>query len=185
MIAWFARNHVAANLLMASLLMIGLLSLAERIPMEVFPTLEPQQVNVSISLRGATPEDAEQSVAILVEEAVQDLEGIAEITSRSAEGTSTIGIEVDSDYDPRQLLSDIKSRVDAINNFPVEAEKPVINLLTRRREVISVAIAGPYSEKEIRIRPGKYNYISKLFPVIGLALGPYKYLTTLCLDVAC
>ncbi len=151
MIAWFARNHVAANLLMATLLIIGLFSLVKRIPMEVFPTLEPQQVNVSISLRGATPEDAEQSVAILVEEAVQDLEGIAEITSRSAEGTSTIGIEIDSDYDPRELLAEIKSRVDAINNFPVEAEKPVINLLSRRREVVSVAIAGPYSEKEIRI----------------------------------
>jgi len=150
MIAWFARNHVAANLLMASLLILGLLSLGKRIPMEVFPTLEPQQVNVKISLRGATPEDAEQSVAILVEEAVQDLEGIEEITSRSAEGSTTIGIEIDSDYDPRELLSDIKSRVDAINNFPVEAEKPVIKLRTRRREVISVAIAGPYSEKEIR-----------------------------------
>ncbi|MCP3669794.1 MAG: efflux RND transporter permease subunit [Gammaproteobacteria bacterium] len=151
MIAWFARNHVAANLLMASLLVMGLLSLAKHIPMEVFPTLEPEQVNVSISLRGATPEDAEQSVAILVEEAVQDLEGIVEITSRSAEGTASIGIEIDSDYDPRELLSDIKGRVDAINNFPAEAEKPVVNLLTLRREVISVAIAGPYSEKEIRI----------------------------------
>ncbi len=150
MIAWFARNHVAANLLMVSLLVVGLFSLSERIPLEVFPTLDSEQVNVRITLRGATPEDAEQSVAILVEEAIQDLEGIEEITSRSTEGSALVSIEVDSSYDPRELLSDIKSRVDAINNFPAEAEKPVINLLTRRREVISVAIAGPYSEKEIR-----------------------------------
>jgi multidrug efflux pump subunit AcrB len=150
MIAWFARNHVAANLLMATLLVVGLFSLSERIPLEVFPTLDPEQVNVSISLRGATPEDTEQSVAILVEEAVQDLEGIDEITSRSTEGSALISIEVDSDYNPRELLSDIKSRVDAINNFPAEAEKPIITLVTRKREVISVAIAGPYSEKEIR-----------------------------------
>ncbi|MCP4288357.1 MAG: efflux RND transporter permease subunit [Gammaproteobacteria bacterium] len=150
MISWFARNHVAANLLMISLLVMGLSSLAKRIPLEVFPTLEPQQVNVSISLRGATPEDVEQSIAILVEEAVQDLEGVDQITSRSGEGSATIGIEVDPAYDPRELLADIKSRVDAINNFPADAEKPVVNLLTRRREVISVAIAGPYPEKEIR-----------------------------------
>jgi multidrug efflux pump subunit AcrB len=150
MIAWFARNHVAANLLMVSLLVVGLFSLSERIPLEVFPTLDSEQVNVRITLRGATPEDAEQSVAILVEEAIQDLEGIEEITSHSTEGSALVSIEVDSSYDPRELLSDIKSRVDAINNFPAEAEKPVINLLTRRREVISVAIAGPYSEKEIR-----------------------------------
>ena len=150
MIAWFARNHVAANLLMVTLLVVGLLSISKRIPLEVFPTLDPQQVNVAIALRGATPEDMEQSVAILVEEAIQDLEGVEQITSHSAEGTATIGIEVDSGYDPRELLADIKSRVDAINTFPAEAEKPVINLVTRRREVISVAVAGPYPEKEIR-----------------------------------
>lgn len=150
MIDWFARNHVAANLLMATLLILGLLSLSKRIPLEVFPTLDPQKVNISISLRGATPEDVEQSIAILVEEAIQDLEGIDQITSRSAEGSASIGIEVDSAYDPRELLADIKSRVDAINNFPADAEKPVISLETRRREVISIAIAGPYAEKEIR-----------------------------------
>ena len=151
MIAWFARNHVAANLLMATLLIVGLYSLLERIPLEVFPTVDPEQITVSITLRGATPEDAEQSVAILVEEAVQDLEGIDEIISTSTEGSARVSIDIDSDYDPRELLADIKSRVDAINNLPVEAEKPVISLATRRRGVISVAIAGPYSEKEIRI----------------------------------
>jgi len=150
MIAWFARNHVAANLLMASLLILGLSSLYFRIPLEVFPTLEAQQVNVEISLPGATPEDAEQGIAILVEEAVQDLEGIKEITSRSAEGTASIGLEIDTGYDPREMLADIKSRVDAINNLPVAAEKPVVSLATWRREVITVAIAGHYPEREIR-----------------------------------
>ncbi|MCW8907312.1 MAG: efflux RND transporter permease subunit, partial [Sedimenticola sp.] len=150
MIAWFARNHVAANLLMVTLLVLGLLSLYHRLPLEVFPTLEAQQVNVVINLRGATLEDAEQGIAILVEEAVQDLEGIKEIVSRSAEGTASIGLEIESGYDPRELLADIKSRVDAINNLPVDAEKPVVSLSTYRREVITVAIAGPYSEQEIR-----------------------------------
>jgi multidrug efflux pump subunit AcrB len=136
---------------MATLLIVGLYSLLERIPLEVFPTVDPEQITVSITLRGATPEDAEQSVAILVEEAVQDLEGIDEIISTSTEGSAKVSIDIDSDYDPRELLADIKSRVDAINNLPVEAEKPVISLATRRRGVISVAIAGPYSEKEIRL----------------------------------
>ena len=150
MIAWFARNHVAANLLMVSLLILGLSSLYFRIPLEVFPTLEAQQVNVEISLPGATPEDAEQGIAILVEEAVQDLEGIKEITSRSSEGTASVGLEIDNGYDPREMLADIKSRVDSINNLPVDAEKPVVSLATWRREVITVAIAGHYPEREIR-----------------------------------
>lgn len=76
MIAWFTRNHVAANLLMLFLLVIGLGSLSTRIPLEVFPSVDSEVVSVSISLRGATPEDVEQGVTIRVEEAVQDLEGI-------------------------------------------------------------------------------------------------------------
>jgi multidrug efflux pump subunit AcrB len=149
MIAWFARNHVAANLLMITILFAGIYSLTSRIPLEVFPSFESDTINVSVTLRGATPEDTELGVAILVEEAVQDLEGIEQIISVSSEGSARISIDVDSDYDPREMLADIKSRVDAINNFPADAENPVISLAQRTREVIAVTISGVYGEKEI------------------------------------
>ena len=150
MIAWFARNHVAANLLMVSILFVGLFSLSSRIPLEVFPSVVSDSVSVKVSLRGATPEDVEQGVAVRIEEAVQDLEGIEQISSRSSEGSASVTIEVDSGYDARELLADIKSRVDAINTFPVEAEKPIVALAERKRDVIAVNVASIYSEKEIR-----------------------------------
>ncbi|WP_163930769.1 efflux RND transporter permease subunit [Paraferrimonas sp. SM1919] len=148
MIAWFTKNHVAANLLMLFLLVLGLGSLSTRIPLEVFPSVDPEQISVNISLRGATPEDVEKGVTIRVEEAVQDLEGIKKITSTSSEAASRVSIEVESGYDPREMLADIKSRVDAINTFPVDAEKPVVALAQRKREVIAVTVTGKYSEKE-------------------------------------
>lgn len=150
MIAWFTRNDVAANLLMCLLLFVGLFSLNTRIPLEVFPDFGFDTISVSVSLRGSTPEEAEQSVSIRVEEAIQDLEGIEKITSRSSEGSSVVTIEVDNGYDPRELLNDVKTRVDAINTFPDEAEKPVISLAIRTREVISVSVSGDLSEREIR-----------------------------------
>tara|TARA_R110002153_G_scaffold5044_3_gene23503 strand:- start:4921 stop:8052 length:3132 start_codon:yes stop_codon:yes gene_type:complete len=149
MIAWFARNHVAANLLMITILFAGVYSLTSRIPLEVFPSFETDTISVSVSLRGATPEDTELGVAILVEEAVQDLEGIEQIISVSSEGSARITIDVDSDYDAREMLADIKSRVDAINTFPADAENPVVSLAQRTREVIAVTISGIYGEKEI------------------------------------
>ncbi|GAB3090975.1 efflux RND transporter permease subunit [Aestuariicella hydrocarbonica] len=152
MIAWFTRNHVAANLLMVLLLFMGLFSLQTRIPLEIFPTMGSDRIAVDVSLRGSTPEEAEQSVAIRVEEAVQDLEGIKKISSRSSEGGASVDIEVDSGYDPRELLNDVKTRVDAINTFPSEAEKPVISLDIWTRDVISVAVAGNLTEKEIRLQ---------------------------------
>ncbi len=150
MIAWFARNHVAANLLMITIFLVGLFSLKGNIPLEVFPSFESDIVGVKVTLRGATPEDTEQGVAIRIEEAVQDLEGIKKIYSTSVEGSATVNIEATSGYDVRELLSDIKSRVDAINTFPVDAEKPIISIRQRKREVLSVTIASVYGEKEIR-----------------------------------
>jgi len=150
MIAWFARNHVAANLLLITILIIGLFNLSNRIPLEVFPSFATDRINVTVSLRGATPEDVEKSISIRIEEAVQDLEGVKEIASRSQEGAAAVNIEIDSGYEPREMLAEIKSRVDEINTFPVDAEKPVVSLATRKREVIAVTIASIYSEKETR-----------------------------------
>ena len=150
MIAWFAKNHVAANLLMITILLAGIFSIKSSIPLEVFPSFESEIVNVTVVLRGATPEDAEQGVAIRIEEAVQDLQGIEKITSTSVEGAATVRIEADSSTDVRDLLADIKSRVDAINTFPADAEKPVIAIAQRIRNVISVTISSDYGEKEIR-----------------------------------
>ncbi|WP_392344000.1 efflux RND transporter permease subunit [Pseudoalteromonas prydzensis] len=150
MIAWFTKNHVAANLLLFSIVFAGLFSLTTQIPLEVFPSFETDRISVSVSLRGSTPEDVEQGVTIRIEESVQDLEGIKQISSRSSEGSASVSIEVESGYDPRELLADIKSRVDAINTFPVDAEKPVVALAERKREVIAVTVASDYGEKETR-----------------------------------
>ncbi|MGL1956532.1 MAG: efflux RND transporter permease subunit [Colwellia sp.] len=150
MIAWFVRNSVAANLLMMTILFMGIFSLSSRIPLEVFPSFAMDKISVNVSLRGSTPEDVEQGVAIRIEEAVQDLEGIEQISSRSSEGSASVSIEIDSAYDAREMLADIKARVDSINTFPVDAEKPIVTLAERKRDVIAVTIASIYGEKEIR-----------------------------------
>ncbi len=151
MISWFARNSVAANLLMITIMIGGTLAIRDGVRLEMFPFSDPDTVSVSVPLRGATPEDVELGVAIRIEEAVQDLEGIDKITSRSVEGSTRVQIEIDSDYDPRELLDDIKSRVDSINTFPADTEKPIISLSTHSWPVISIVIAGDYSEDEIRL----------------------------------
>jgi multidrug efflux pump subunit AcrB len=151
MISWFARNSVAANLLMVTIMIGGALALNDGVRLEIFPFSDPDTVTVSVPLRGATPEDVELGIAVRIEEAVQDLEGIDKITSRSVEGSTRVWIEIDADYDPRELLDDIKSRVDAINVFPADTEKPVISLSQHSWAVISVVIAGDYSEDEIRL----------------------------------
>ncbi|WP_417831846.1 efflux RND transporter permease subunit [Terasakiella sp.] len=150
MITWFAKNSVAANLLMISILVAGLFSLNTSIPLEVFPSFETHVVSVRVSLPGATPQDVEKSVTIRIEEAVQDLQGIDQIRSTSGEGSAVVYIDIDDNYDPQTLLADIKSRVDAVNTFPGDAERPVISLAQHTHDVITVTLASDYDEHETR-----------------------------------
>jgi len=135
---------------MVSLLALGLGSLKFKIPLEVFPSIEPRVVIVSVSVPGATPEEMESSVSIKLEESVQDLEGIDTVSSTSSENQSSMQLQLKDNYDPQEMLADIKNRIDAINNLPSLAERPLVNLAKRKREVISIAVAGDVSEVEIR-----------------------------------
>ena len=150
MIAWFARNDVAANLLMITVLLLGGYSLLYGTAVEIFPSTEPETIRIQVPLRGATPEDAELGLAVRIEEAIEGLDGVKRLTSVSVEGSSTVWIEVNEDADPRVVLDEVKTRVDAINTFPAEAENPVISLAQRSWGVITVVIAGDFNEAEIR-----------------------------------
>jgi multidrug efflux pump subunit AcrB len=150
MIAWFARNSVAANILMASILMLGAWSVMERIPLEVFPSFQRDIVNIGVSYRGATPAEVEEAAVVRVEEAIADIIGIEKITSSALEGTGMIQVEVEKGRDPRALLDDIKNKVDAINTFPDEVERPVYGLQEHRHDVISVVVSADLSDQELR-----------------------------------
>ncbi len=150
MIAWFAKNDVAANLLMVFIFAMGILAISKRIPLEVFPDIQLDIVNVRVALPGASPEEVEKGISIRVEEAIQDIEGIKQISSRSSENSATITVEVESGFEPRELLEDIKGRVDSISSFPDSAERPIVALAQRKREVISAVVYGNQSEYVIR-----------------------------------
>ncbi|MXX12549.1 MAG: efflux RND transporter permease subunit, partial [Gemmatimonadetes bacterium] len=148
-IEWFARNSVAANLLMV-LILGGGIFLTSSIRMEVFPEFSQDMINISMIYRGAAPEEVEEAVCIRIEEAVVGLDGIERITSTASENSGVVNIELESGADMRKLLDDVKARVDAITTFPVETEKPVIREITNRRQVINVAISGPTDEKTLK-----------------------------------
>jgi multidrug efflux pump subunit AcrB len=148
-IAWFAYNPVAANLLMVCLLLGGLFT-ALTITKEVQPRIETNYVTVTVPYRGGTPRDVEQGVLIKIEEEIQDLEGLREIISTAREGSGTVTVEVDSDYDVLEVLDRIKGRVDSIATFPAETERPTYSRNTWTREVIWVSVFGDVGERTLK-----------------------------------
>ena len=151
MIAWFARNDVAANLLMVTVLALGAWALMAKIPLEVFPAFELRSVVVRVPFPGATPAEVEEGVTVKIEEAIQDLDGIKRLRSMASESVGTVVVEVDTRHDPRELMNDVKARVDAIATFPADSERPVVYVPEIRRDVITVIISGDLPEYELRL----------------------------------
>ena len=129
MIAWFARNGVAANLMMVFIVMSGIIAVTT-VREEVFPEIELDRINIEVPYLGAAPEEVEDAVTIRIEEAIQGIDGIKQIQSTAAEGMGTVTVELELGADARKVVDDVKSSVDAITTFPVETEKPIIRELT-------------------------------------------------------
>jgi len=154
MIEWFARNSVAANLLMIGVVIAGVTAATRSIPLEVFPSFVLDRVTINTQFRGATPKSVEEGITTRIEQAISDLEGVDEINSRSSEGLSTVIADIASGYDQREILDNIKLRVDALQTLPQSAENPVVSLAAMNWGVVFVAVMGDpevgYGEKALR-----------------------------------
>lgn len=148
-VSWFAENHVAANLLMIFLVLAGTVS-ALTMKVEVFPEFSLDRISVTTEYPGASPAEVEEAIIRRIEENVAGLAGIKRIDSTAREGFGTVVIEVMKGWDLKQLLDEVKAEVDRITTFPNEAEKPVIREVTRRNQVISLAVYGDAPESTLK-----------------------------------
>ncbi|MBD8527872.1 efflux RND transporter permease subunit [Pseudomarimonas arenosa] len=144
-ISWMTRHGVSANLLMLVLLVGGFLA-SLQIKKEVFPEFSLDMVAVSVGYPGASPEDVEQGIVLVVEEALQGIDGVEEITSIASEGMAQINAELSADADPSTVFQDIQQAVSRINTFPADAEQPNVALAKRVRDVLNILIYGDTSE---------------------------------------
>ncbi|GFM32873.1 efflux RND transporter permease subunit [Desulfovibrio subterraneus] len=146
---YFTSHPTAANLLMAAFLLMGLLA-APKLLRETFPRFTPDKVQISILYPGATAEDVEESVCERVEEALEALSEVAEVTSEAREGSAVIIAEMTEGGDIDRFLNDVRTEVDAIDDFPEKVETPIITQLNRLDFVMSVAVTGPMSAPDLK-----------------------------------
>ncbi len=149
-IDWFVHNPVAANLMMLVLVVSGLLALPV-IQQEEFPNIEVDAVRVQVPYLGAAPEEVESSVCVRIEEAVEGTEGVDQIRSVASEGLCSVVVELVEGVDRNKVANDIKSKVDAIDAFPAETEKPVTAEITIQSTVLQVAVSGDTDERTLKL----------------------------------
>ena len=148
-IRWFAHNPVAANLTMIMMLVGGAIS-ALITNQEEFPNIDIRMVQIHVPYLGAAPVEAEKAVCTRVEEAIEGVEGIDRVRSGASEGMCGVYAELLIGAEPVTVLNEVKSKVDGINSFPVETEKPVVSKLTMARRVMQIAVSGNTDEKTLK-----------------------------------
>lgn len=148
-IRWFAHNPVAANLLM-TLLLLGGAAGAYLTNQEEFPSFDIPAVTVNVPYLGAAPVEVEKGVCVRIEEAIEGVEGVKKIMGDATEGMCSVFAEMEIDADEILVLNEIKSRVDGINSFPQETEKPIVSKLTIARRVVQVAVSGDATERLLK-----------------------------------
>ncbi|TMP70456.1 acriflavin resistance protein [Pseudoalteromonas sp. S1609] len=149
LIAWFARNPVAANLIMIFILIGGLLT-ALTIRKQAFPQFESNWVSIQAVYPGAAPQEVEEGITIKIEENLEGTEGIKRLITYSNRGYAQAWVEIEEKYDAKEALDEIKAQVDSINTFPAGMERPVVQREKFQQEVMILALYGDMSYYQLK-----------------------------------
>ncbi len=147
--AGFARNTVFANIVLVLIFMGGGLAVTHMIK-ENFPEFSLDMITITVPYPGADPEEVEEGISRKIEEAVEEIEGIKQYSTRSSENSGFTLIEVKESYDVDKVLDKVRTAINAISTFPVDAEKPIIAELTLKDPVVLLYFSGNMSERRLK-----------------------------------
>ena len=167
-IHWFAHNHVAANLLMVFIIIMGVYG-AYSITLETMPNVQFDQINVRVAYLGAAPVEVEEGVVVKIEEAVENVEGIKEIHSFAFEGIGQVTLDILDDYELGDVMNEVKLAVDGISTFPGETERPVISKFRFRRGAITVQVTGDMDERAMKELADRFKEEIMALPEVSFA----------------
>jgi len=149
-IAWFAQNSVAANILMIALFLGGLFVIGKT-NSEIFPQIDPRTVTVSVDYPGATPDEIVDSITQRIDVAVLGLEGVDKVSSTATEGSGVVTVELKDFADAQTVKDDVQSAIDQLAAFPPDdADIPEVSVTTTVSSVMRLVVSGDVSERALR-----------------------------------
>ncbi len=162
----FAANTVFANIVLVMIFMGGALALSSMLR-ESFPQFSLDIISVQVAYPGADPEEVEEGIILKIEEALEAVEGIKQYTTTSSENLGSASLEVQEGYNISEVLDDVKSKIDSISTFPVDAEKPVVTEVLIKDSVMLLALSGTLSDKQLKIFAEQVRDEVRLLPGIS------------------
>ncbi len=149
LVAFGVRNPVPANLVMLALVGAGLV-LGLGLRREFFPETRPNEVIIAAPYPGASPDEIETALAIKIEDAIDDLDDVKEITTTVVEGAATVRVEFKEGLNIDAAVARVKRAVDALQDLPERSERIVVTEFEPNIPVISVTIFGGADERVLK-----------------------------------
>src|SRR5688572_26090760 len=144
------KRPVFAAMLILGLVVIGA-SAYTKLGVDRVPSVDLPTVTVRTSLPGASPEEMETEVADRIEEVVNTIEGIEELRSVSAQGSSFVLVTFKLDRDIDVATQDVRDRVaTVVRQLPDEAEAPIVSKQNSDTDpILRLALTGPRTQREL------------------------------------
>ena len=146
---WFINNPVGANLLMAAIIISGVLACAQ-LRIESFPQIAPSSLIINVAYPGGSAKQIDESITQRIEEAISGIGGIKQITSQSVAGLATVRVRKTADAKLDKLLDDVRNQVNAIGDFPAQAERPQIVLDEFTNLAAFVIVSSPREDSQLQ-----------------------------------
>ncbi len=149
-IRWMIRNRVTANLLMVFILVAGSFG-AISLRKQVFPEFSPELINISVAYPGASPIEVEEAIVVPTEAALESIDEVEEVNATASQNLAVVTAELRSGVDKQRVLDEVKSAIDRIRTFPVQIERPIVNLASPRSQVIQLVLSGNVGERALKV----------------------------------
>ena len=149
MIRYFAAHPTAANLLMIFFLVLGVAA-TPLLKRETFPEIPPNLIEVAVAYPGASAEEVEEAICQRLEDAIEGVADVHEVRCEARESRATATIEIVEGGDFDRLLTNIKTEIDATDDFPSEVETPTVRQLGLSDFVVAIAVTGPMSVQHLK-----------------------------------
>ena len=148
-IAYFANNSVAANLMMIFIVVMGIISFIN-IQRQMFPNVEINYINIEANYPGASPQEIEESILIKIEESLKDVTEIKKGVYRAFRNGGRASLEINTDVELTDILDKVKLRVDGIATFPAGMEPVTISQVEFRQDVIGMTLVADLPLTELK-----------------------------------
>lgn len=117
---------------------------------EEFPDMQVEAINISVAYPQAAAQEIDQSICIKLNEEISGTEGVDTIASNATEGLCSVTLELAEQANKGDVLADVKALIDAVDSFPVKAERPLVTELKTSYALLQVALSSHGDEKTLK-----------------------------------